>query len=271
MNTKKSVTILTVLAILLFFGGMILMLPMMGGGATLPASGTPTAVVAATATVKQPLDTSGTGKFPFEAATDADTESQFGQIDVEYPLRFTPGSSDVLRALIAIPPEMASLKPIAFERIPVPTDAPPIVGETTAYQTTILVAETMRLELSSPTITVDTLTAPTQAVDITGDGDSTMWAWSLVAPDTAGLHVLVLKTFLGDDPNPVWLRSFQVEVTAPEANTPFWDRPGGTALIGAFTSILGALIGLLGVLIGKGIIKLNADAVESKAQKKIKS
>lgn len=264
MDAKKLVTILTVLAILFLFIGLILMLPMMGGGSTLPASKTPTAVVAATATAKKPPDTSGTGKFPFEGTVDADADSQFGQIDVEYPLRFTPGSSDVLRALIAMPPEMASLKPIAFERIPVPTDAPPIIGETTAYQATILVAGTMRLELSSPTIAVDALTALTQSVDVGNAGNSTMWAWSLVAPETAGLHVLVLKTFLGDDPNPVWLRSFQVEVTAPETNIPFWDRPGGTALIGAFTSILGALIGLLGVLIGKGIIKLKADAKTSK-------
>ncbi len=267
MDTKKLVTILTVLAVILFFGGMILMSPMMGGGATLPVSETPTAIVAATATAKQPPDTSSTGKLPFEGITSADADSQFGQIDVEYPLRFTPGSSDVLRALIAMPPEMASLNPIAFERIPVPTDAPPIIGETTSYQTTILVADTMRLELSSPTIAVDTLTAPTQAVDTTGDGDSTMWAWSLVAPETAGLHVLVLKTFLGDNPNPVWLRSFQVEVTELKTDSPFWDRPGGTALIGAITSIIGALIGLLGVLIGKGIIKLKVDAAESKVRK----
>lgn len=266
MDVKKLVTILAVLAVILFFGGMILMLPIMGGGgATLPASETPTTVVAATATAKRPPDTSGAGKLPFEGITDADADSQFGQIDVEYPLRFTPGSSDVLRVLIAMPPELASLTPIAFERIPVPTDAPPIIGETKSYQTTILVADTMRLELSSPTIAVAMLTELTQSVDVAGNGDSTMWAWSLVAPETTGLHVLVLKAFLGDDLNPVWLRSFQVEVLAPKTPTAFFDRPGGTALIGAITSILGALIGLLGVLIGKGIIKLKKDSATIKS------
>jgi len=264
MDTKKLVTILTMLAIFLLFVGLVLMSSIINGEATEPIAETATVVIAPTATIKRPPNISGGGKFSFESTADANTDSQFGQIDVEYPLRFTPGSSDVLRVLIAMPPEMASLTPIVFERIPVPSDAPPIIGETTSYQTTILVADTMRLELSSPTVAVAELTALAQSVDVTGDGDSTMWAWSLVAPETAGLHVLVLKTFLGDDLNPVWLRSFQVEVTAPKTDTPFWDRAGGTALIGAITSILGALIGLFGVLIGKGIIKLKS---ESKSEK----
>ncbi len=205
--------------------------------------------------------TSGTGRQSLEVSsgTEVTDTDLFGEINVEYPIRLSAGSSDVVRVLIQRPPELASVSPVSFERITIPPDAPPIIGELEAYRATILIQNQMRLELTSPTFIVQNLEPAAQVVAVAPGSDPTLWAWSIAAPNTPGLHILALTVYLGDNPNPVWIRTFQLEVISSTALAtptplPLIDRPGAVAVLGAVATIIAALIGLLGVLIGKGYV-----------------
>jgi len=187
-------------------------------------------------------------------------QDRYGEINVEYPVRINPEASDVVRILVQIPPELASTAPVLFDRIIIPPDAPPIVGQAETYRATILVKQRMRMELSSPTFGIEAIQPDTQKVDLSIDADPTLWAWFVVAPKNLGLHTFALKVYLGDDVQPGWIRTFQIEVVSGPGVTPtpapFIDRPGGVALIGALATIIAALIGLLGVLVSKGYFRL---------------
>ena len=213
-----------------------------------------------TATAKIPHPTNKKMQVETASGTEPEPTDTFGEINVNYPVRFSAGSSDVVRVLVQRPPALASLGIGDFDRIPIPPDAPPIVGATSLYRATILIWNQMRLELTSPTFSVSPIYPAAQTVNTDPGADPAVWAWTIVAPETPGLHVLVLQVFLGDDDVPVWGRSFQVEVVGTEALAtptpppPFIERPGGKVVIGAITTIIAALIGLFGTLVGKGII-----------------
>ena len=213
-----------------------------------------------TATAKIPHPTGKRTELETAAGTEPKPTDTFGEINVSYPVRFSVGSSDVVRVLVQRPPALASLGMGDFDRIPIPPDAPPIIGATSLYRATILIWNQMRLELTSPTFSISPIYPAEQSVNTDPGADPAVWAWTVVAPETPGLHVLVLQVFLGDDTAPVWGRSFQVEVVGTDALAtptpppPFIERPGGKVVIGAITTIIAALIGLFGTLVGKGII-----------------
>jgi len=213
-----------------------------------------------TATSDIPHPAGKKAKLETAAGTEPKSTDMFGEINVNYPVRFSTGSSDVVRVLVQRPPALASLTMGDFDRIPIPPDAPPIVGATSLYRATILILNQMRLELTSPTFSISPIYPADQPVNTDPGANPAVWAWTVVAPETPGLHVLVLQVFLGDDAVPVWGRSFQVEVVGTEAlatptpQPPFIDTTGGKVLIGAITTIIAALIGLFGTLVGKGII-----------------
>lgn len=194
-----------------------------------------------------------------QGATGPAPQDRYGEINVEYPLRINPEASDVVRILVQVPPELASSAPVLFDRIIIPLDAPPIVGQAETYRATILVSQTIRMELSSPTLGVQAIQPDVQKVDLSIDAGPTLWAWFVVAPKNVGLHTFALKVFLGDDTSPSWIRAFQIEVVSGTGVVPtpvsFIDRPGGVALIGALATVIAALIGLLGVFISQGKLR----------------
>lgn len=245
MNRIKLANGALVLAIILAFIGIGILF---STAASAPTTDEPVP----TATKKPPISTGKNPEFEIAAGVEPAADTVFGSVNVSYPVRFTPGSSDVLRVLIQLPPELASLSVGDFDRIPIPPDAPPIAGTVSSYQTTIPISTPMRVELTSPTFDVSPVNLATQPIDMTPGGQPALWAWTLVAPEAGGLHVLVVQAFLGEETSPVWARSFQVEVINP--NPPFLESSGGKVLVGAVTTILAALIGLFGTLVGKGII-----------------
>jgi hypothetical protein len=136
-----------------------------------------------------------------------------GEINIEYPIRMSPGSSDSVFVLIYIPDMLASLVPTEIERIDIPPyDAPLIIGELNSHQATILVRETMRVELTSPTFWVEDLYPSTQFVNINAIFEPTFWAWTIVAPNVPGSHVLAIRVYLGDDDRPSWVGNLEIEV-----------------------------------------------------------
>jgi len=196
-----------------------------------------------------------------QGAAEPGPQDRYGEINVEYPVRINPEASDVVRILVQVPPELASTEPVPFDRIVIPPDAPPIVGQAETYRATILVSPVMRMELSSPTLGVQAIQPEQQKVDLTVGAEPTLWAWFIVASKNEGLHTFALKVFLGDDTNPSWIRTFQIEVVSgtgmvpAPTPVPFVDRPGGVATIGALATVIAALIGLLGVLISQGKLR----------------
>jgi hypothetical protein len=155
---------------------------------------------------------------PFFETTDNPNISQtdvLGELNVEYPMRMIPESSDTVILSIYIPPALASLKPVSVERIQIPDDIPAVIGELNFYRTTILVAETMRAELSSPSFEIERLHPSQQYVKIQEVSQPTSWAWTIRAPNALGKQVFTLKIYLKQDINPAWVGSFYVEVVEP--------------------------------------------------------
>jgi hypothetical protein len=197
---------------------------------------------------------------PLEATTDTviSNMQRLGELDVEYPLRMSPGSSDSVLVFIYIPDQLVSLVPMEIERIDIPPDAPPIIGELNSYLATILLAKTMRVELSSPTFQIENVYPATQPVDIDSFSEPTSWAWTIVAPDTVGSHVLTLRVYLGKADRPSWVGSIEIEVSELNPNpTSFFNTPGGIALIGAAGAIIVALmIGLFRYRVARDVFPI---------------
>jgi hypothetical protein len=131
---------------------------------------------------------------------------------------------------------------MSVERVEIPEDAPAVQGEVNRYQATIKLARTMRAELHALGFEVEELYPSRQAVDIDQINQPTIWAWNIKAPGTVASHNLVLQIYLGDDPQPSWVRSFKVDVSGtpePPAVSPL--------LLGIVIAVLVLGNGLLGL------------------------
>jgi hypothetical protein len=150
----------------------------------------------------------------YEAAQDtAPPETpQLGEIDIEYPIRMSPRSSDVVVLWVYIPEMLVSVIPLPFDRVEIPPDAPPVIGELNSYQASILIASSMRVELSSPVFEIESLFPATQDVDTNSIARPTFWAWSIVAPGEIGSHIVTVQVYLGNDSTASWVRSLQIDV-----------------------------------------------------------
>ncbi|MBN1657495.1 MAG: hypothetical protein JXA93_03790 [Anaerolineae bacterium] len=145
--------------------------------------------------------------------TDVTDQSVLGQVEVDYPIYMSPGSSNTLILKIYILRQLASLDWVSVSRVTIPADVPPIVGKHGTFGATILVSDTVRVELSSPTFRVIPPEYPSRRhIDLDDYEVENVWAWSIVAPDTPGLHVLTAHIYLGEQATPSWFGSFEVDV-----------------------------------------------------------
>ena len=190
------------------------------------------------------------------AISETDT---LGEINIEYPLRLSPGSSDSVFVSILIPDMLVSLAPVAIERIVIPSEDPPVIREPRLHQATILIWETMRVELSSPTFEIESQYPSKQFVNTNVIAKPTFWAWTIVAPRTTGIHVIIVRVYPGDEDQPSWVGSLEIEVaeftptvTPTSTPVPFIQTSGGTAVIGAAGTIIAAFItGLIGFFVAR--------------------
>jgi hypothetical protein len=220
----------------------------------LPGSGAPTPTPLGTATpaIEQTAvavaTAGGDGPTQVEIAQDQDlpASARLGEVEVKYPLRMSPGSSDSVSVAIFLPVLLASIEPIDIDRVEIPPDAPPIIGKINTYNATIVITGTMRVELSSPTFQVEKLNPETQAINLTEINKPTYWVWTLVAPETVGQHILTLRIYHGQDEQPIWLRSIKIEVATP-SEASFFSTAAGQVLVGGGGVILLLLtIGAIG-------------------------
>ena len=158
------------------------------------------------------------------ADTPVGQTDRLGELNLDYPVRLSPNSSDIVRLSVQIPDRLVSLEPMSVERVVLPPEGEPAIGELAQDQATVLVAPIMRAELSSPTLGVTAEFPAVQEVAVSQIAVPTFWAWTVAAPAEPGAHILTLKLFLGADAlQPSWLRAYQVQVL------PFSPTPGPTA------------------------------------------
>lgn len=146
--------------------------------------------------------------------TDISNDSVLGELKVEYPMQMSPDSSDTVSVSVYVPIQLASASPKTFERIVVTPDAPRIMGKLSSHYAVMLIAKTMRVELSSVRegFEIENLYPPLQQVNIYDVYKPTYWAWTIKAPSTLGSHVLVIRVYLGEATNPSWVGCIEIEV-----------------------------------------------------------
>ena len=162
--------------------------------------------------------------------TDISNDSVLGELEVEYPMQMSPDSSDTVIVSIYVPIQLASASPMSIERIVVTPDAPRIMGKLSSYYATILIAKTMRVELSSVRrgFEIENLYPPVQEVNIYDFDKPTYWAWTIKAPSTLGSHVLVIRVYLGEATNPSWVGCIEIEVVKLTPTPVPTDTPTST-------------------------------------------
>jgi hypothetical protein len=93
---------------------------------------------------------------------------------------------------------------------------PPIHGDLFSDKITILVDEMMKAKLSAQAFEINPHFPAIQTVDLETIGKATNWAWSIIAPDSEGVHVLNFSVYVDEDHDtPSWFGAYQIEVLAP--------------------------------------------------------
>jgi len=198
----------------------------------------PSPTVTATPTASEPV---------LEITEDSpiSNDDALGQINVTYPLRMSPGSSDgTIIVTIHVPDVLVSIEPMSIEIITIPPDAPPIVGARGSDEAIIRITNMVRVELIAPAFQIGSAASVTRPVNIETLGEPTYWNWTLVAPDTIGSHNFTLNVYLADEVNPTWTRVYQIEVADPNSRSGsfFLTTVGAAAIIGAGSTIIVGLI-----------------------------
>jgi len=187
-----------------------------------PTEAQPTATVTVTSTPEPEVEILGD--------TDISNDSVLGELEVEYPMQMSPESSNIVIVSIYVPIQLASASPMSIERIVVTPDAPRIMGKVSSYYATMLIAKTMRVELSSARggFEIENLYPPVQQVNIYDLRKPTYWAWTIKAPSTLGSHVLVIRAYLGEAANPSWVGCIEIEVVELTPTPVPTDTPTST-------------------------------------------
>ncbi len=172
--------------------------------------------------------------------TEITSKDVLGSLAVDYPQRLTPMSSDTVVVAISSPRLLASADPQTAIRIEVSEDAPTVLGKVKRFETIILIQERLRVVLTAPTLSIEPLYPDIQIVTLGQANPATIWAWSIIAPETPGLHTMNLRVYVPDKgETPVWVGVFQIEIVpgktvARETALGRWsDRlsPGGIIVL----------------------------------------
>jgi LysM repeat protein len=188
--------------------------------------------------------------------------AKLGEVEISYPLRLSPKSSNTVSLSISRPAEIAASDPIQFVIVEINEDTintiPPIHGDLFSDKATILVDELMKAELSAEAFEVTPLFPVIQAVDLDNVGIITNWAWSIIAPESEGVHVLNFSVYVDEETDtPSWFGAYQVEVLTPTAIPSPTHTPSptlttlqkvGENLISESTKLLLELIALIGTI-----------------------
>jgi hypothetical protein len=158
-----------------------------------------------------------------------------GKIEIEYPIQMMPSESETVLVYVSVPAQLVNVDFETLTRVPVSAAGAIPAGMLNKFSTNILIAEQMRVVLSSPSFKVEELIQSTQPVKVDIGGWVTSWAWTIKAPQEYGTQVFTVRVYLLDNSVPAWFGSFNVNIVAP-TSTP---QPTSTAtLIPSMTSTL---------------------------------
>lgn len=147
-------------------------------------------------------------------------EKRLGEVDVSIPRLISPKSSNTVHVSIYRPSELASADPTSFVIVEIDDNdlriVSPLYGEYFQDQRTILIDGRMKVEINAPAFEVKRLFPETQTVEIEEIEKPTRWAWSVIAPETEGVHVINFKVYVDEDSEtPSWFAAYQIEVKQP--------------------------------------------------------
>jgi hypothetical protein len=147
-------------------------------------------------------------------------DKSLGEVEVSIPRLISPKSSNTIRVSIYRPSELASADPTSFVIVEINNDrfktVSPLYGELFQDQRTILIDDRMKVEIAAPAFEVERLFPQIQTVETEELEKPTRWAWSVIAPETQGVHVINFKVYVDEDSEtPSWLGAYQIEVKQP--------------------------------------------------------
>ena len=153
------------------------------------------------------------------------SNSRLGEINLSYPVRVRPNTSNIVSLSISRPAMLASADPTSFHIVEMDQHAinttSPDNGELHADRSTILVDDLMKVELSAQAFEVNPHFPAIQAIDLETPDIATNWAWTIIAPQAEGVHVISISVFLDETSvSPSWFGAYQIEVLAPISNPP---------------------------------------------------
>ncbi len=143
-----------------------------------------------------------------------------GEVEISFPRLISPKSSNIISLSIYRPSKLASADPTTFLIVEIENDAlntiSTLPGELFSESRTILLDERMKAELVAPAFEVEHLFPAVQVVEVDTIGKPTRWAWSVIAPEAEGVHVLNFKVYVDEEANaPSWFGAYQLEVKEP--------------------------------------------------------
>ena len=147
-------------------------------------------------------------------------DKSLGEVDVSIPRLFSPKSSNTISVSIYRPSELASDDPTSFVIVEIDHDnlktVSPVYGELFQDQRTILIDGRMKVVINAPAFEVERLFPQIQTVETEEFEKPTRWAWTVIAPETQGVHVINFKVYVDEDSEtPSWLGAYQIEVKQP--------------------------------------------------------
>jgi len=143
-----------------------------------------------------------------------------GELEIEYPPVMTMRASETIALSVFIPVKIASADLLEFERILIPPNQPGIIDRLSNFSTNTVLYDSMRATLRSTSFTIEPLQSDeSRFVDIDTPNTRTTWQWIVQAPDFPGEQVIAVSVYLGNESQPSWVGSIQIEVGTP-TNTP---------------------------------------------------
>jgi hypothetical protein len=149
-------------------------------------------------------------------------DMRLGEAEVSIPRLISPKSSNTITVSIYKPSELASDDPASFVIVEIDHDnlktISPVFGELFQDHRTILIDGRMKVLINAPAFEVDRLFPQIQTVEIEETEKPTRWVWSVIAPETEGVHVINFKVYVDEgSETPSWLGAYQIEVKQPVA------------------------------------------------------
>jgi hypothetical protein len=139
-----------------------------------------------------------------------------GQIEAEYPMSLSPGSSDTFLLTILVPQLLASARPVAVSQVTIPDDVPRVIRKSQSFATYVYITETMRAELSSPAFEIDAHYKASQNIDVRNPGSPTYWTWTIKPRENkVETQVLTLLIYPDNSNIPWWSGHFEIDILRP--------------------------------------------------------